>query len=80
MPMYANRSKSGAASKFGHSSSVGAGATPKNGSHQGISILSPADNASDESILRYTKAQGIMVDAGIKRTDEVVISYENHSK
>lgn len=80
MPMYANRSKSGTASKFGHSSSVGAGPIPKSGSHQGTNILTAADNASDESILRYTRAQGMMIDAGIKRTDEVVISYENHSR
>lgn len=73
LPMYGNNS----AKKYGLGSTAGveAKATP---SHQ-TSITYNANNASDESILRDTKALENM-SGGIKRTDEVSISYAAYAK
>lgn len=60
-PMYGNHS----ARKYGPGSTPGS-ETP---SHRAV-ITYNADNASDESILRETKVQGI------RRTDQVDVSYE----
>ncbi|KAJ9148848.1 hypothetical protein NKR23_g4745 [Pleurostoma richardsiae] len=73
LPMYGNNS----ARKYGLGSTTGMEA--KAGSSHQTVITYNANNASDESILRDTKAQnGIF--AGIKRTDEVTVSYAAHAK
>lgn len=64
LPMYGNNS----ARKYGLGSTAGIEAKDDPSSHRTV-ITYNADNASDESILRDTKVQGI------RRTDQVEISY-----
>lgn len=73
LPMYGNNSgrKYGAGSAAGLESKAGP-------SHETV-ITYTANNASDESILRDAKAQNGL-GAGIKRTDEVSISYAAYAR
>lgn len=75
LPMYGNNSTR----KYGLGSTAGIEAKDV-GSHQTV-ITYNADNASDESILRDTKVQNVHgLSGGIKRTDQVDISYETYPK
>ncbi|OIW26350.1 hypothetical protein CONLIGDRAFT_580647 [Coniochaeta ligniaria NRRL 30616] len=75
LPMYGNQSNK----KYGLGSA--AGTEPNAGaSHQTV-ITYNADNASDESILRDTKVQNVSgISGGIRRTDQVEISYSKHTQ
>lgn len=74
LPMYGNQSNK----KYGLGSAAGTEATA-GASHQTV-ITYNADNASDESILRDTKVQNVSgVSGGIRRTDQVEISYSKHT-
>jgi hypothetical protein len=75
LPMYGNHSHK----KYGLGSAAGIEANAGS-SHQNV-ITYNADNASDESILRDAKVQNVNgVNGGIRRTDQVEISYSKHTQ
>lgn len=69
LPQYGSR-------KYALGSNNGVG--QRSGNHRAV-ITYNKDNASDETILRDTKMDNDM-SGGIKRTDEISVSYENTTK
>jgi hypothetical protein len=73
MPMYGANRKYGGSSKYGLGST--AAVEPKGITHQTTVITYTADNASDESILRDTRAQNAST-GGIQKREDISITYE----
>lgn len=74
MPMYGANRNYGGNSKYGMGSTVAA--EPKGITHQTTITYTP-DNASDESILRDTRAQNVSAGGGgIQKREDISITYE----
>ena len=77
LPMYANRS--GKTGENAHDANGSKVRDVLSGSNRTVNISYNAqDNESEESILRDARAYGQAVNGGIRRTDQVKVSYEKH--